>query len=86
MPQNHPTDAQIRARAYQLYTGRGCQPGKATDDWLQAEYELMQLPIAKIAELNSVRSSRNGARTSALIALVQTAVLLGTNAIAHVQR
>ena len=47
-----PTETQIRARAYELFLERGGQPGHETDDWLQAEYELMQLPIEKIAELD----------------------------------
>jgi hypothetical protein len=29
----------IRARAYQLFEGRGRQPGRELDDWLQAERE-----------------------------------------------
>ena len=82
----HPTDEQIRTRAYQLYLNRGCQPGRAKDDWLQAEYELMQLPIAKIAELKPASPPKSGARKSALVALVQAAVLLGTNALSHAQR
>lgn len=84
--QIYPTDEQIRLRAYQLYESRGCQNGNAMDDWLQAEYELIQLPIAKIAELNPVGSPKSWPRTSPLIALVQAAMLVGVNAISHVHR
>lgn len=30
----------VRIRAYALYEGRGCEPGHALEDWLQAESEL----------------------------------------------
>jgi hypothetical protein len=33
----------IRERAHQLYEGRGCEPGKDTQDWLQAEHEILKL-------------------------------------------
>ena len=36
-----PTKEQIEKRAYELYLARGCEPGKAVDDWLSAERELM---------------------------------------------
>ena len=52
MQVRRPTEIQIRARAYEIFLERGGQPGHETDDWLQAEYELMQLPIEKIAELD----------------------------------
>jgi len=32
----------IRARAYQLYLARQCEPGLALDDWLRAEQEVKQ--------------------------------------------
>lgn len=34
------TRERIRKRAYELYQQRGCQEGRALDDWLDAEYEL----------------------------------------------
>jgi len=46
-----PTHSEIAARAYELYVQRGRISGYEMDDWLQAEYELMQLPVHKIAEL-----------------------------------
>ena len=36
------THEQITERAYQIYLANGCQAGHAEDDWLQAEYELLQ--------------------------------------------
>ncbi len=32
----------IRQRAYELYVERGKTPGRALDDWLQAEAELVE--------------------------------------------
>jgi hypothetical protein len=31
---------QIARRAYELYTQRGCKPGKDVEDWVRAEKEL----------------------------------------------
>lgn len=31
----------VRNRAYQLYEKRGCAPGHALDDWLEAKAEVM---------------------------------------------
>ncbi len=35
-----PRPAEIACRAFELYLRRGAQPGRALDDWLQAEHEL----------------------------------------------
>ena len=48
---NRPTEEQIRSRAYEIFLQSGSQPGHDLDNWLQAEYELMPLPVRKIAEL-----------------------------------
>jgi Protein of unknown function (DUF2934) len=37
---NAARDEAIRRRAYQIYLESGEQPGRALDDWLQAEREL----------------------------------------------
>ena len=34
----------IRTRAHELYLARGAQPGRALEDWLQAERELTVKP------------------------------------------
>jgi hypothetical protein len=77
----YPTEQQVRAHAYQIYLERGGQHGHDMDDWLQAEYELVQLPIQKIAELEMAPSKKTGAHTLALASLVQVAMLLGTDAL-----
>ena len=33
---------EIRMRAYELDEGRGSRDGRALDDWLQAEYEVLR--------------------------------------------
>ena len=34
----------IAHRAYELYTQRGCEPGKDVEDWIKAEQELGSEP------------------------------------------
>jgi hypothetical protein len=80
-----PTEEQVRARAYQLYRARGSQPGHEVDDWLQAEYELIQLPIRKIAELHPSRPGRKDTSRLAVVSLVQAALLLGAETLTHVK-
>jgi DUF2934 family protein len=36
-------DSDIARVAYDLYLGRGCEPGHDVDDWLQAERGLREL-------------------------------------------
>jgi hypothetical protein len=36
-----PRDEEIRSRAYQIYVAHKRTPGRAVDDWLQAERELL---------------------------------------------
>jgi Protein of unknown function (DUF2934) len=62
---NRPTEEQIRIRAREIFLEHGSEPGHDVDNWLQAEYELMQLPVRKIAELNSPETKR-GKVTKAL--------------------
>lgn len=38
------TDDAIRGRAYEIYEGRGAEPGHEWDDWFQAERELRREP------------------------------------------
>jgi len=72
----HPTADKIRRRAYQLYRDRGGRPGHEIDDWLQAEYELTQLPIRKLAELP--KTDKHNA-DSPIIGLVHLALFIGEN-------
>src|SRR4051812_4533367 len=37
-----PAQERIAARAYELYLQRGGEPGRDTDDWLEAERELQE--------------------------------------------
>ena len=76
-----PSEAAIRARAYEIYLERGGRSGHDADDWLQAEYELMQLPIREIAEMPSTRPMASGVCRSALVRLVQAALVLGAEAL-----
>ena len=39
---HHPSDAEIAARAYDIFLLRGAAPGNDLDDWLQAEHELIE--------------------------------------------
>jgi hypothetical protein len=75
---NHPTEEQIRSRAHQIYLERGGQPGHETDNWLEAKYELMQLPIRTLAELESPERQKGSKRS--LVSLVQGAMLLSVDA------
>jgi hypothetical protein len=54
-----PTPEETRSGAYQVYPARFSALGHDLDDWLQAEYEMMQLPLHKIAELeaNAIESN-----------------------------
>lgn len=79
-----PTEEEIRTKAKQICLERGDQPGHEIDDWLQAEYELMQLPIRKLAGVEPPKC-RNGSKTL-LVALVQVAVFWGAEALPHLNR
>jgi DUF2934 family protein len=74
MTQPSPKTEQIAARAYQLYLERGRTDGHDVDDWLQAEYELIQLPVRKIAEMAPPSVGRGKPRTKSIIDLVRTAM------------
>lgn len=42
-------EALISLRAYELYIARGRQPGRALDDWLRAEMEVLRQRINTLA-------------------------------------
>jgi len=67
-----PTPAQIAARAYQIYLERGRISGHDMDDWLQAEYELMQLPVRKLAEIEPSQIPKDKPRRKSIVDLVRT--------------
>jgi hypothetical protein len=74
-----PTHEEIASRAYYIYLERGCKDGHDRDDWLQAEYELMQLPVRKIAELTpaKVLPARAKAKAPSLVEVVRRAMFMG---------
>jgi hypothetical protein len=74
MTQQNLTPEQIAARAYQLYLERGRTDGHDFDDWLQAEYELRQLPVRKLAELEPPAAPRGKSSSRSIIDLVRTAM------------
>jgi hypothetical protein len=41
------SDEDIKRRAYEIYLGRGEQPGHDLDDWLQAEREFETKPLSR---------------------------------------
>ncbi len=51
MSETKPSETQIEQRAYELYLERGCEHGRDTEDWLEAERELTEL-----AELRAVET------------------------------
>ena len=40
--ERHPTHEEIELRAYQIYVERGGAQGNDLEDWLQAEFELIE--------------------------------------------
>ncbi len=68
-----PTEAEIRHRAQDIFMARGGQPGHEIDDWLQAEYELTQLPVNRLAKLAAAKPKRT---KLAVAQVVQAALLL----------
>lgn len=73
--QRRPTVQEIAARAYQIYIERGRVPGHETDDWLQAEYELMQLPVRELAKLEPTPvSTDKRPKRKSIVDLVRTAM------------
>ena len=71
-----PTEAEIRQRAQEIFTARGGLPGHEIDDWLQAEYELTQLPVNHLAKLAAPKPKRT---KLAVAQVVQTALLLSAS-------
>ena len=53
-----PTEVEIRRRALGIFLARGGRPGHEIDDWLQAEYELTQLPVEHLAKLATPTAKR----------------------------
>jgi hypothetical protein len=77
MQSSHVTEEQIRRQAYAIYLHRGGQHGHDRDDWLQAEYELMQLPVRQIAARPLSPPGRGRIGNRSLVALVRMAMISG---------
>ncbi len=81
---NHPAEEQIRIRAREIFLMHGSQPEHDMDNWLQAEYELIQLPIRKILQLDPPKAKRG--KVAEILSLVSFVHLI-TNALApHLKR
>lgn len=74
MEYRQPTHQEIAARAYQLFLERGRVGGHDVDDWLQAEYELMQLPVRKLAEIEPPQPEKGKKKQRSIIDLVRAAM------------
>jgi len=61
MKSNRPTEEQIRSRAREIFLQHGSQPGHDLDNWLQAESELMEFPVRRIAELEPPKDKQGKA-------------------------
>jgi hypothetical protein len=81
---NRPTEEQIRQRAHEIFVQHSFQPEQDVDNWLQAEYELMQLPVRKIAELKQIKPQQ-GKFTKAL-SLVSFVNLITSALTPHLKR
>ena len=71
-----PKHEDIAVRAYQIYLERGCQHGYDVDDWMQAEYELMQLPVRVLAEMDPPKPRENRPKRKSVIEVVKQAMLV----------
>ncbi len=71
-----PTEDEIRVKAYKIYLVRGGEPGHAEDDWLQAEYELLHLPLYKLAKLDAAIVEKETAQNHKLFDLTRAALQL----------
>ncbi|MFY9804554.1 MAG: DUF2934 domain-containing protein [Candidatus Acidiferrales bacterium] len=49
----------IAQRAYQMYTQRGGEPGRDTEDWFRAEKELTGESVAAPAKATAASAGRN---------------------------
>ena len=65
-----PTEDQIRRRAYEIYMKHG-EPGRDTQNWLQAERELKQAPEPETRaadwERKSTRRDGNGKQAATVV-------------------
>ena len=82
-----PTEEEIRQRAYEIFLQHGSQPGHDEDNWRQAEYELMQLPVRKLGELAPSKIKQGKTNKTSLASFVHSAMQLGgIKALPHFKR
>ena len=75
MMKEHPTHEEITARAREIYVESGCLPGHDLDNWLQAEYELLQLPVRELAKLPPPKFRNTKRRYKSVTEVVKVALL-----------
>ena len=71
------THSKIAERAYQIYLANGCHSGHDLDDWLQAQYELLQQPVRELAGLEPRKYGRAAAGAALLVGVINSALLFG---------
>lgn len=76
MKTQRPTHEQIAKRAFEIFLARGGSHGHDRDDWLQAEYELMQLPVRKLAELEPPKQASSIRKMPSIVQVVRTAMFM----------
>ncbi len=54
-----PSGDEIARRAHELYLQRGGEHGKDVEDWVRAEKELREGPVAEPAKTRPAQSVRN---------------------------
>jgi hypothetical protein len=75
MKHGHPTCEEITARAYQIYWESGRRHGHDLDDWLQAEYELIHMPVRELAKLTVRKTSTIRHEAKSIVELVRAVML-----------
>jgi hypothetical protein len=53
----------------------GGRPGHDLDDWLQAEYELMHMPVRELAKRTVPRAPKDRREVKSIIEVVRAAML-----------
>jgi hypothetical protein len=56
---NEPSAQEIARRAHELYLRRGGEHGKDVEDWVRAERELSDVPVAEPLKTKAVQAGRN---------------------------
>jgi len=75
MEDQGPTYVEITARACQTCSDSGCRHFHDTGGWLQAEDELMQMPVDELATLAVPRTSKARREVKSIIDVVRAAML-----------